>query len=271
MKRPIMMFFFLLFPFLAAVHAEMQEGAVSLSLGGIRSVSGTGNLFANPAVSLLSGGPMITMTFMPVYGMEDCYNSLAAVRIPVKKATLLAGFNGFFVTGFYSGLTFAAGSSFRISDQFSSGFTLKYSTVNITSPGVNGGSAIDADLGASLMINKVLSAGLVIKNITGNQVKLSTGAFAPGPRELDAGIRLNFMETIGLLFEEEFREGGLPVLKIGSELVFYNVLFVRAGLDRNTMFSIGAGIRTRHVLIDAAVKAHPDLGALYMLDLTLGL
>jgi hypothetical protein len=129
-------------------------------------------------------------------------------------------------------------------------------------------SALTFDLGMYAILNDQFEMGVSARGLNGPELKFGAGTGMVEARTLDAGVRFNFLKDFHILAETELVQDRPVGFRFGADLVFFKVVSVRAGIDRDGLFTLGAGLNLSYISLDLAMAAHPDLGNIVQADIS---
>jgi len=271
--------YFLIFFITKLAYTEFLPGAKSISLGNIQSVlnKDLNAIFHNSAILNEIDKKSIFLSYSPIYGIENFYNAKIAVLYPFNNFKLSAGFYTIRLQNFYNYSKFLLSNAFQFKS-FYFGLTLNYifTSLSIENDEVKDvlskKSAISFNIGILLKVNKNITIGVSGKNLNNPNLSFKRNSITKNDlREFRTGLRLNIFENFRILGEEEFRKGEKPKTSIGSELVFYNVIYARCGITDNLNLSTGFGAEFNLFEINFGILSNKELGNLWTIDFILKL
>ncbi|MDD5066350.1 MAG: hypothetical protein PHF84_04825 [bacterium] len=259
------------------LHAELIKGARPLAMSGaFNTTAGDANsLFNNIAGIASIDRNMLELSCMPVYAIEDLYYFRAGYIFPYLSFKIGAGLNRTFLKDLFTQDEMVLGLGYALQADFLIGMKIKYLSFSVEkSPGEPDQVRsrlrfVTFDLGMMMKAARFLELSLSGCNLTDPAVTWLDGSLnVQSCRVFVTGIKVNFADYFSLTMDEEFRKSEKMVLKFGSELWFYDTVAVRAGIGRNEMYSLGAGLKIRYVNFDLGVQSHPVLGNQYQVDIS---
>lgn len=277
MLKPLAVICFCLnFTFLLDAGGARSARSLALS-GAVTAMDGDITpLFHNIAGIAGIDRHMLSFTYAPLYGIEGFYSARAGYIFPSLPVKLGLGFEQTALTGLYARSEASLGAAYRISSLLRMGIRIRFVNESVQK---SEGEAADMAGAFSFL---TVDAGLLVRllpfldlGISGDSLTDPSHAFSSrsleqtSERLLITGIKVNFTDDFSAALDQEFAKSGEAVLKLGTEMLFYGTIAVRAGLGKNDTYSLGAGIRTRFVRIDFGLQSHPVLGNRYQWDVTL--
>lgn len=233
-------------------------------------------LFNNIAGIAGIGSHMLSFSYVPLYGIEGFYSARAGYVFPLLPVRLGAAFEQTALTGLFTRNEALLGAALRFGAFLRAGLRIRFVSESVAlSPGEPSGMAgaldfLTVDAGLLLRLLPFLDLGLSGMALSDPARGFSLSSLdKASERLLITGIKVSFTKGFCAALDQEFAKSGRAVLKLGTEMWFYETIAVRAGLGKNETYSLGAGIRTRFVRIDFGLQSHPALGNQYQWDMTL--
>ncbi len=258
------------------LYGEIEKSARATALSGaINTLYDINSIFYNPAGISLLTGYNLSLSFMPLYNVENLYYFRIAAVIPVKNFNLGIGLFREWLSHIYSENNFTATLSHSFSPYISSGINLKFNLIN--APSKNDVSDIKDtlyyitfDIGAIIHIFKYLDISFTGANLTNPTISFSEEDLSKEKlRSFVIGEKINIRDYFYILLNEQFKENKEVIFNTGSELWLYNTVAVRIGFNENKGYSMGIGLKTGRINFDFGLKAYEYLGNLYQFDLNL--
>lgn len=264
-----------------AAHAyfeqvEVGSRAISMGRAFVASADDASALYWNPAGLARLSRRVAMLDYTRLYAVEDLSAGFVALAWPLELGTVAAGWNHQAVTDvvsedlFYASLSRSSsvgGGSWRVH----TGATLKAARVGYAeNDEADYGSItrITGDAGVIVEGPRV-RLGYALRNIVEPEFDFVSGGGGTSlPRQFDAGVTYQWHADSKLVAGiGSNREDGVEA-RLGGEVVFYEVLFVRAGVS-GSRFTGGIGLEARRWRLDSAFVTHSNLGVSYRVTLSI--
>jgi hypothetical protein len=264
----------------AAYFEETEAGARAVSMGRafVAVADDATALYWNPAGLARISRPEVLLDYSRPFVVEGLRGGFAGLAWPAAWGAMGAGWHHLGVADvvgedlFY--LSFARRSRLLGDRPWSLryGFTVKAARIGYAdSDDADYGSetAFTGDLGIGLDGPKGVSLGYAVRNIAEPEFDFVPGGGGTAMlRRHDAGIAYRWHSDSKLVASMQSGDDGGMELRIGGEVVFYNVLYVRAGVT-GSRFAGGVGLASRRWRLESAFLTHPDLGVSYRVSLAI--
>ncbi len=257
------------------ISAEVIKGGRPLGMAGAFVTEEDINALYYNAAGLSEINQIhVVFTYMPLYDVDNLFHFKIAGVIPYKYLRIGLSYYNLSLTDAYTQNEIILGCGWKTTDFLSIGMNFKYYffSVDLAENETSFDSQISflsMDAGLILHFIKWMRFGISAKNLTNPRIRFSDDSSNyASERVFTTGIKVDFTDYFHVALDEEFKKNKSIVLRFGSELWFYNVIAVRAGISKNDMYSIGIGLKMKYGNIDFGLQAHPYLGNQYIVDLT---
>jgi len=263
-----------------AYFERIEVGARGVSLGRafVASADDASALYWNPAGLAALRRPELLLDYARPYVLDDLNEGFGAVAWPLGFGTLAAGWHHRSVADVVSEDLFSislarSGSIGHGPWRIHTGATLKAARVSYdTTDEADYGALTRVTGDAGIIVRGPrLSVGYIVRNIVEPEFDfVSGGGGTPLPRRFDAGAAYQWHPDSKLVAAVGSGDDDRLDARIGGEVVFYDVLSVRAGVS-DARFTGGVGLTARRWRLDSAFVTHPDLGVSYRVSLAVPL
>jgi hypothetical protein len=266
-----------------AGFVETETGARAMGMGGafVAVADDATALHWNPAGLADLGGFQVFGMRTSVYDVEGMSEDAAVAAWGNGRRGFGLGWARTGAEDLYNEDTITAGAGFAVPvDGLRVGLAVK--RLSVDAPGYDyyndpnfdegGDAGFAADVGC-LYRRPVWSVGAVFRNIGEPELQLIETTEDPDPvySEFRLGGAYVFREVMTLSGEWRVpREAPAfydekASLNLGTEIWFYDVVALRAGLNRDRI-TAGLGLKTKNLLIDVALLSEQRIGSLYRLS-----
>ena len=247
----------------------MNWGARPMALG--EAYVGLANdpsaVFWNPAGLSYVSHYSVLASHQNLYGVNDLYNEMVAVSIPLKFVHLGVGWTQINLLHEYSEQVIAlSAASILWYKHIPIRFGLSLDNYSVRAPGYDdakNASTIDVDAGLITTPLKNFSLGFVARNLFERSVTMVSES-EKIKRNFALGAHYQWRDVVNFLLDYNWDKDESS-LHFGWEIWFFDVFAPRMGLNRDYL-TVGFGIKAKNWTLDGAVYSHEELGSTYRLS-----
>ncbi len=247
----------------------MNWGARPMALG--EAYVGLANdpsaVFWNPAGLSYVSRYSVLASHQNLYGVDDLYNEMVAVSIPLKFVHLGVGWTQINLLHEYSEQVIAlSAASILWYKHIPIRFGLSLDNYSVRVSGYDDAkntSTFDVDAGLITTPLKNFSLGFVARNLFERSVTMVSES-EKIKRNFAIGAHYQWRDVVNFLLDYNW-DNDESSLHFGWEIWFFDVFAPRMGLNRDYL-TIGFGIKAKNWTLDGAVYSHEELGSTYRLS-----
>lgn len=246
----------------------MNRGARAYAMGNsfVALADDATAVFWNPAGLAQLNKIEFTLSHQNLYGIEDLYNEMAAISLPLPYIRLGLGWRQIHLMDEYyeQQLALSAASIVwykKIPIRF--GVSINHYLANVDYSGADTPTAFDADIGLLIHPTKAFSVGFSSQNLLQAEMKFLQQADKL-ERKHTLGFAYNWRNIV-IFTADNVWQNNSSQWNIGGEMWFYDVFAPRLGVNGENL-TAGFGLKTKKWHFDAAVLSEENLGSTYRLD-----
>lgn len=255
-KQLIILLFVLIVP--NKSFSQFTPGArqIALAHSDISFASESFNIFNNPAgLSNLSNREVALFYSPELFGLREIKTASGSFAQPTKIGTFSTGFI-FYGFDLYKETKIAVGYSYKLSSNFSLGFTSLYNNISIQNYGAKGFITINA--GGTADLTKKIKIGFVFENLTRESAGNEPNQI---PVTYSTGIGYRAVDELTLFLSVKKELNYNPSFRLGAEYFLSEFIPLRIGITNEPdSYSGGIGVLYEFMQFDYAFISHPDLG-----------
>ncbi len=254
---------------LCANFIGMNWGARPMALG--ETYVGLANdpsaVFWNPAGLSYVKTYSLLASHQNLYGVNDLYNQMVAVSIPLKYVHIGAGWSQINLLDEYAEQVIALSAASIIwYKHIPIRFGVSVDNYSVRVPGYDGAknsSKFDATAGLITTPLRNFSVGFVARNLFERSFKM-VSEYEKIDRNFTLGAHYRWRDVVNFLLDYQWDKND-GHLHFGWEIWFFDVFAPRIGLNGEYL-TVGFGLKAKHWNLDGAVYSHEELGSTYRLS-----
>ncbi|RKX70395.1 hypothetical protein DRP43_03385 [candidate division TA06 bacterium] len=274
--------FLLLTSSLFANFIGMNWGARPMAMGEayVALADDPSAVFWNPAGLAKISQYSLVASHQNLYGVQDLYNEMVAVSIPLPKVRTGFGWTQINLLNEYSEQVISlSGASiiwiknfpirFGVSLKNTSANVSGYSNIDCPSTGFIGvdiPGKFDMDIGLLANPGKKLSVGFSVRNLIERTFSFINSEDKIA-RNYALGLCYHWRDVVNFLADYNW-DNDNSSWHLGGEMWFFDVFAPRIGVCGDNL-TAGFGIRAKNWNVDGAVLAHDELGSTYRISVGL--